>query len=416
MLGRARVPSLARALELIEQSLAFLPSAPAEEVALAGARERVLAETIRAHAPLPPYPRSTMDGFAVLAADTYGASETTPAYLRLTGEVRMGEPPVAGPERGGCVAIPTGGFLPRDADAVVMLEHTVTVDAAMVEVMRPVAAGEHVIAAGDDVESGEVLLTAGHCLRSQDIGLLAGLGRERVTVRTRPRVGVISTGDEIVSHTDEPPLGKVRDMNGPLLCALAGEWGAEAKYYGVAPDEEGALFALVARAVAECEIVVFSGGSSVGTRDQGERVVARLDGAAVVLHGVAIRPGKPVIYALAQDTAVFGMPGHPVSAAVAFRLLARPVIRHCAGLTAPMNPPERHVRARLARNINSAPGRTDIVQVALHREDDGAWSAVPVLGKSGALSIMVRADGFFLLPEATQGLEKGSGIEVVCYP
>jgi len=415
MLGRAGVPSLADAVTTLHDALSGIPPLPAEAVPLADARGRVLAAEVTATEDIPPHPRSTMDGFAVRAEETFGASESLPAYLRLAGEVMMGECPPDGPPVECCFAIATGGLLPPGANAVVMLEHTVPMD-DMVEITRPAAVGENVIGRGDDVRAGEALLAAGHRLRPQDIGLLAGLGITEVKVHRRVRIGIFSTGDEIVPHTGAAPPGKIRDMNSITLAAMAEECGAEVVVYGIVRDREDDFLPVAAQAARENDIVLFSGGSSVGVRDLGEKAVRRLGKPGMILHGVAIKPGKPVIFALAGNTAVFGMPGHPVSAAMAFRLFVAPAIRRVSGAPAARLPEMPVVGAVLERNINSAPGRTDFVQAALGGSRQQGFSAMPILGKSGALSTLVRADGFFVIEESCQGLEAGETVEVFLYP
>ena len=356
-----------------------------------------------------------MDGYAVKARDTFGASEKLPAYLEVSGEVSMGEFPGHGPEPGACYAIATGGLLPPGTDAVVMLEHTVTVDDSMIEVVQPVAAGMNIINAGEDVAKDGILLIAGHRIRPQDIGLLAGVGLDSITVFRRVRIGIISTGDEIIPHDQVPEPGKIRDMNSLSLAAQIKNLNARPTFYGIATDEEESLNGMILEANAANEIVLLSGSSSVGTRDLGEKVIEQMGSPGIIVHGVAVKPGKPVIIARAGDTMIFGLPGHPVSAAVAFDLFVRPAIIHLSGLADDDLPRHRTINAKLMRNLSSASGRTDFVRVLVKIFKDKVPEAYPILGKSGALSTMVKAHGYIEIAEKLQGLKEGEIVEVVLF-
>jgi molybdopterin molybdotransferase len=411
MLGRANVVSLNEALQLLRQQL---PSCPAqkENIPLAESLGRICAEDILSPENLPPYPRSTMDGYAVRAKDTFGSSEKLPAYLEVSGEISMGEFPKHGPDPGACYGIATGGILPSGTDAVVMLEHTVAIDESMIEVVQPVATGTNVIEIGEDIARGEVLLTTGHRVRPQDIGLLAGVGLENIPVFRRVSVGIIATGDEIVPHDQQPSPGKIRDMNSMNLAAQTRSLNAEPTLYGIAADDEATLAAIVQEAKEASDIVLLSGSSSVGTRDLGEKVIARMGAPGIILHGVAIKPGKPVIIARADDTIIFGLPGHPVSAAVSFDLFVRPAIIHLSGLAEDGLPKARTTKARLMRNINSTSGRTDFIRVNIQNTKNHEPEAYPILGKSGALSTMVKANGYIEIAEKVQGLKEGEIVVV----
>jgi molybdopterin molybdotransferase len=377
---------------------------------------RILSRDIRSPEDLPAHPRSTMDGYAVRARDTFGATESMPAYLEISGEVQMGELPSQGPSPGCCYRIATGGLLPSGTDAVVMLEHTVTVDEQMVEVVKPVAGGNHTIGVGEDIAEGNFLVAAGHRVRPQELGLLAGLGIVSIHVYRRVRVGIISTGDELVDFHEKPRPGTIRDMNSVHLAALIARTGAEAKYYGIATDDEEQLAALAEKALQKNDLVLFSGSSSVGSRDLGEQVIEKLGRPGIIFHGVAVKPGKPVIFALAGDKPVFGLPGHPVSAAVSYSLFVEPVLDNMAGLIDNGLPRKKTLSARLLRNINSSAGRTDFVRVRISRSSKATdYEAQPVLGTSGALSTMVKAHGYIVVSESEQGLKAGEMVEVILY-
>jgi molybdopterin molybdotransferase len=411
MLGRTDIVSLEEALSLLRK---HQPPCPGRIVAveLEDALNRVCAADIISPENLPPYPRSTMDGYAVSAKDTFGASEGLPAYLEISGQVQMGEYPETGPSPGTCYSIATGGILPPGADSVVMLEHTVNVDGQMIEVIKPVAAGDNIINTGDDVRKDEVLLSKGQLVRPQELGLLAGLGVENISVFRKVRVGIISTGDEIVPYHETPTPGKIRDMNGINLSSFIRNINGRPHFYGIASDSEAELAEMVREALAANDLVLISGSSSVGTRDLGEKVIKQIGSPGILLHGVTIRPGKPVIIARAEDKLIFGLPGHPVSAAVAFDLFVKPVVKNMSGLTSNSLPDYRMVDARLMRNLNSTSGRTDFIRVRLEQHDNGEIAAIPILGKSGALSTMVRAQGYLIIEEHQQGLREGELVEV----
>ncbi|KPK27972.1 MAG: hypothetical protein AMJ61_03995 [Desulfobacterales bacterium SG8_35_2] len=414
MLGRSDTVSLNEALLLLRQQL---PPGPAQKVSLSldEALGRICAINIFSPENLPSHPRSTMDGYAVRARDTFGASEKLPAYLEIDGEVYMGELPDHGPNPGACYRIATGGILPPGTDAVVMLEHTVAIDTSMIEVVQPVASGAHIINTGEDIGEHDILLSQGHRIRPQDIGLLAGVGLLTIEVFPKVRVGIISSGDEIVPCSEMPPPGKIRDMNSVSLAAQVRKANAQPFFYGIASDKEEDLTSMMQEAKTANDIVLLSGSSSVGIRDLGEQVIEKMGVPGIIVHGVAVKPGKPVIIARAGDCMIFGLPGHPVSAAVAFDLFVRPAICHLAGMADDGLPQYRTMKARLMRNLNSASGRTDFVRVQIKISADRKPEAYPILGKSGALSTMVRAHGYIEIAEKLQGLKEGELVEVVLF-
>src|SRR5829696_3961377 len=367
----------------------------------------VPARDVTAGEPLPGWARATVDGYAVRAADTYAAAETLPAFLELTGSVRMGELPRGAVGPGEAMAIPTGGLLPDGADAVVMVEHTTEPMPGHVELLRGVAPGDGVLHPGEESRAGDVLVPAGRPLRAADLGLLAAAGVTRLAVHARPRVGIVSTGDEIVpAATPRPAPGEVRDACAPALAGLVAAAGGEPVLRGIVPDDAAQLEHVLAAAVAEDDMVVVSAGSSVGARDLTAAVAARLGD--VVCHGLAVKPGKPTLLADCGGVPLIGLPGNPRSALVVFRLVGMPLVRVVGGVTAP--PLEPSVRARLARDVPSAAGRLDVVQASLR---DGV--ATPLFGSSALLGPMARADGWFCVPEADLGLGAGAEISVNLY-
>ncbi len=383
----------------------------AETLPVTDAVGRVLGEDVVAREDLPGFMRSTMDGFAVRAASTFGASEANPAYLTVTGTVRMGETATFSVGPGEAAGISTGGALPKGADSVVIIENTEAIDESTIEAYKSVAPGQYVVHAGEDFAAGATVLQRGRVLRPQDIGLLAALGQETVRVIKRARVAVISTGDEVVPIQEAPGPGRIRDVNTYALSALLLEAGAVPVRYGIVKDDAEALYETCRRALDASDMILISGGSSVGARDFTVAVLGRLPGASILVHGIPISPGKPTILASADGIPIWGLPGHVVSGMVVFRTVVRPFLDHINGITAG----ERGlwpIPARMSRNISSAQGRTDYIRVRLVERDNELW-ADPVLGKSGLLNTMVQADGLVAIDINTEGLDKGAPVSVL---
>jgi molybdopterin molybdotransferase len=384
-----------------------------ETISVRNASGRVLAKGIKAPADLPHFHRANMDGYAVRAADTFGASASTPAYLKLGGSIEMGQAVRQVLRKGQAMRIATGGMLPPGADAVVMVEHTDEVGDGTVEVHRGVAPWEHVLRIGEDVTRGSEVFPPRMRLRAHDVGALMGLGILRVRVFRRPRMGLISTGDEIVPPDRSPRPGQVRNINQYSLAAMAEEAGAVVADYGVVADRSDKLRRALARALAENDVVFLSGGSSVGTKDLTTDVITSFPRSEVIFHGISVAPGKPTILARALGKPLVGLPGHPVSALVIFELFGAPLLRVAGGETpASAFAPRRVTRARLSQNVASQAGREDYVRVRVV-EDDGARIARPLPGKSGAIFNLVRADGLVRIPASAEGLDDGAEVEVI---
>ena len=388
---------------------AGLPEPRVETAALAAAAGRIAVCAVRALEPSPPFDRSLMDGFAVRASDTFGATEALPAALAVAGEVPMGAPPRRGISPGEAMVIHTGGMLPAGSDAVVMVEHTEWIDDGMIEVMRPVAVRDAVIQRGDDVAEGAVVVPQGTRLRSQDLGGLAALGVTHVPIAQAPVVGLIATGDEIVPPNQTPEPGEVRDVNSTTLAVEVERAGGVARAYGIVPDVRSALRSAAREAQAECDMVVISAGSSVSTRDHTADVIGSLGSPGILAHGLALKPGKPSIVALADGTPVFGLPGNPVSALVVFDLLVAPTIRRLQG--APADSTEPPLRARLARNVASTAGRVDFIPARLAERDGSTW-ADPIFGASNLIFTLVRADALIRIPADANGLPAGASVDI----
>ena len=371
-----------------------------EMVDLGEAAGCVIAHDVVAAQGVPPFDRSTVDGYAVVASDTFGCSDALPALLELAGEVQMGANPDCACTVGACVRIPTGGQLPEGADAVVMLEYCEEYGDGTIGVAKPVAPGDNVVFENDDVKPGQVLVPAGAQLLAHHVGTLASLGAARVEVRPRPRIGVISTGDEIVPVEAQPVASQMRDVNAPMLAAACEACGAVAVRFPIVPDDYEALLSTVRTALADCDLVLVSGGSSAGQKDNTARVLSQLG--ELLFHGIAVKPGKPTMCADVGGVPVFGLPGHPVAAYYLFLELVRPLL---VARPAPV------VGAVLAQGVPSNHGRAEFVAVRLEERDDGLC-AVPVRGKSGLISQLAGADGYLTVARNQEGLAAGTPVFV----
>jgi molybdopterin molybdotransferase len=385
---------------------AFQPTDRQERVPTARALGRVLAGPLHSPIDLPPFARSLMDGYAVRAADTEGASRESPRVLAVVAEVLMGASAPQGIGPGEAARIPTGGMLPEGADAIVIVEETAE-QGGQVEIFRSVRPRQHVIDRGGDVREGESLLGEGHRLRPPDVGALLGVGILEVPVYTIPRVAILSTGDEIVPPEETPPPGKIRDMNSGALAAFVTRLGAEAVSYGIVGDEFDRLEATARRALAENDVLILNGGSSVGAKDMVVPVIERLGPPGVLVHGINIRPGKPTALAICEGKPVFGLPGQPVSVLNTFELFVAPVLRRMLHLP----DDTRIVRARLTEAVASADGREDHLRVSLAQRD-GEWLATPIWGVSAMISTMVRAAGITVIEAGSPGYEQGAEVDV----
>ncbi len=380
-----------------------------ESVETTEALGRITAQDIASSENLPAFLRSTMDGYAVRASDTYGASEGLPAYLKVVGEMPMGRSSGITIKHGEVVKVHTGGMIAEGADAVVMVENTQQADDVTIEVSRPLAPGENILNIGDDMKQGEQLFPRGHYLKPQDIGSLMALGITRIPVFRRPKVGIISAGDEVIPPDKIPSPGQVRDINTYTIGSLVKQAGAEARSYGVIRDDKTELLAKATAGIRENEILVISSGSSVSTRDITAAVISSLGSPGVLVHGVSLRPGKPTILAVVDDKPVFGLPGNPVSAMVVFDLFVRPTIYRVGGCLQSPLPPV--IIATLTHNIPSTTGREDYVPVFLVYSGN-RYQATPLFGESNLINTLVRADGLAKIPLDKHGLTAGEPVLV----
>ena len=390
-------------LAMIESE--FAPLGQTETVLLSDAMGRILAEDVAAREYVPDFDRSTVDGFAVRASDTFGCSDAIPAILPLQATVLMGQGADFSLDEGACVAVPTGGAVPRDADSVVMLEYTEDYGDGTIGVAKPAAPGMNMIFRGDDVYPGKVILHKGRVLSSADIGALAAIGQVRVKVAKKLTVGVISTGDELVPPEVQPGPGQVRDVNSPMLEAMLTAFGCKVINYGIVIDDEALLSDEVKKAIADCDAVLLSGGSSVGVKDAACRIIESVG--TLLLHGIAIKPGKPTILGKTGEKPIVGLPGHPVAAYFITKLFVQPLLGRLTGrdMTA------YTVTAKVTESISANHGRAQYHCCRLVRKD-GQLYAQPIRGKSGLITTLAGADGYFCIDRDCEGLPQGAEIQV----
>ena len=374
---------------------------------------RVTADDIASPEDLPAFARSTMDGYSVRSRDTFGATEGLPAYLDVVGEVAMGQRAQVRLGVGEAAVAYTGGMLAQNADAVVQIERTQRLDETTIEVLRAVAPGENVVQVGEDVRKGDVVLPKGSVVRAQDIGGFLALGVTDIRVSRMPRVGVISTGDELVTPDASLTPGRIRDINTYTISALIAQACGVVASAALVADDYEAQRAAAMQALASADMLVFSAGSSVSSRDMTAAVIDGLGEPGIIAHGISIKPGKPTVIGVVNGKPAIGLPGNPVSAMVVFDLVARPLIYHMSGCARVPPPPRTH--ARLLRDIPSVAGREDYVPVKLIQADDGASAAEPVFGKSNLIYTLVRSDGIVKAPLDKSGLYAGEVVEVRLY-
>ncbi len=406
-------------VKTLEQVMAMVPqfsSVATETVQLSEATSRVLAADIHADHDIPGFRRSTMDGYAVHSGSTFGATESNPAWLTVAGSIAMGEVPAFSIKPGEAANISTGGMLPEGADSVVMVEHTEAIDETTVEIYKSVAPLQSAIDRDEDFRKGQEILKTGTLIRPQEAGLAAALGIHELPVYKIPRVGIISTGDEIVPAEETPPPGKIRDINSHTLAGLIRQAGAVPVHFGIVRDSEKELFNTCVKALAETDMLLISGGSSVGVRDFTVDVLSSLEETEILVHGISISPGKPTILACSgvSGKPVWGLPGHVVSAMVVFQVVVLPFLKRLMGV-AKYEDSGIRIPARLTRNVSSAQGRTDFVRVKMSVKGNGDPEILvtPVLGKSGLIRTMVMADGLLEIGENVEGMEKGDSVMIL---
>ena len=390
-------------LALIERE--FETVAGVETVPLGQVMGRTLAEDIAATEYVPDFDRSTVDGYAVRARDTFGCTDAIPAILPLQGEVLMGEGAEFTLHDEECVAVPTGGAVPKGADSVVMMEYTENYGDGTIGISKSAAPGQNMIFRGDDVYPGKVILQKGRVLSSQDIGALAAIGRVQVPVRRKLTVGVISTGDELVPPEASPGPGQVRDVNSPMLEAMLTSFGVKVINYGIVIDDENLLSEKVHLAANRCDAVLLSGGSSVGVKDAACRIIESMG--RLLFHGIAIKPGKPTILGKAGEKPLVGLPGHPVAAYFITKLFVLPLLSRLAGRKQEIYT----TTAKITENVSANHGRAQYHCCRLERIN-GELYAHPIRGKSGLITTLAGADGYFCIDRDCEGLPKHARIQV----
>ena len=369
---------------------------------------RTAFEDITSDEYVPGFDRSTVDGYAVRARDTFGCSDSIPALLTLSGEVLMGGEYTKTLQADTCVAVPTGGHVPEGADAVVMIEYTENYGDGTIGILKPTAPGDNMIYKGDDVFPGKVLIPKGTVIRSHDIGGLASIGKEYVAVHKKPVVGIISTGDELVPISETPKAGQVRDVNTSLLASAILDAGAVPVMLGAVIDDREKLRELVKKALEQCDMVLISGGSSVGMKDATADIIGEFG--EVLFHGIAIKPGKPTILGKAGTKAIFGLPGHPVAAHFITHIFVRPLIRSmCGNAEKPIT-----TEAKITEAISSNHGRAECMGVFLETREDGLYAS-PIHGKSGLITTIACSDGYIMIPRDCEGLPRGAAVPVTLY-
>ncbi len=401
----AKKPS--EALEIVLS--AYKGVMPFESIRINEALGRVLACAVEAEEYVPDFDRSAVDGYAVIASDTFGCGESAPAMLKFKGEAEIGKKPFVVISKGECVYVPTGGEIPQGADAMVMIEYAEDYGDGYKYIIKPSAPGTHVVYRGDDVKPGKKVLEEGKVLRPQDIGVLAALGKEDIQVRKKPAIGIISTGDELVKISDKPSGGQVRDINSYTIFAGIQSCGAEPVMYGICPDDYETLKETIKKAALECNMVLISGGSSVGIKDSTYRIVDELSDNGALIHGIAIKPGKPTIFGIIKGNPVFGLPGHPASAYFIFSLFVKPLILAMMGVKEHIN---KTVRAALTANIPSNHGREEYISVRIVPGEDKLL-AEPLFGKSGMITVLSDADGYVRIGRDCEGLPADTQVDVL---
>lgn len=402
------VKSVNEVIQIIDMNFTGYPL-DNEIVTITDAVGRILGDDIAANDDIPGFDRSSVDGYAVISADTFGASESMPAQLHLNGEVRMGEKPTVVLQTGQAVYVPTGGELPASADSVVMIEYAEDYQDGDIYINKSSAPGNNVVFKGDDVKLGDTVIKAGTVLRPQDIGAIAAMGYVNIPVKRKIRVGIIATGDEIIDITEKPQGSQVRDTNSYALYAGVVKFGAEPTLYGIIKDDYDKIKNTVEKALRQSDVVLISGGSSVGTRDQSYKVIDALGTPGILIHGIAVKPGKPTILGKVDGKAIIGLPGHPASAYTIFNIFVHHLLKVLNGRN---NIPSTAVRAEMATNYPSNNGREEYLPVKLE-EVEGKYSAYPVFGKSGLITMLTAADGYVHIGRGCEGLDKGTIVDVI---
>jgi molybdopterin molybdotransferase len=391
---------------LLEEEFEFYQN-DIEEVNLFESRGRILAEDIYSDENIPNFIRSTVDGYAVIMEDIVGCSDSMPAFLTLIGEAKMGEKNIKSLKNGETMYVPTGGMLPENADAMVMIEFSEKMEDE-VAIYRPASIRENIVGIGDDVKFGEKVLESGIEILPNHIGALAAIGKAKVQVRKKLNVAILSTGDEVISIDDKPNIGEVRDVNSFEIGAMLQQLGCNISVLKHIKDDFDCLKCGFEEALSKADVVIISGGSSVGNHDQTPDIINEIGNPGVLVHGIAIKPGKPTIIAKIGDKAVFGLPGHPASCLISYKVIVEPFLKNV------LMKAENKVKTCIAESnfqVHVSSGRDVFYMVQLETAN-GKLIANPVHGKSGMVSLFSKADGYIEIPMSKEGLEKGERVEV----
>lgn len=378
-----------------------------EEVSISAAVDRICAVNCYTPVNLPEFNRSTVDGYAVICQDVMGASDSLPAFLECISEVGMGENTQLVVRKGQAVYVPTGGMIPTGADGVVMIEYVQKPDDHTLLIHKAIAPGENITFAGDDLRTGDLIISGGRKITAYDIGLLAAVGLGTVKVYKKPLFAVISTGDEIIDISETQKLGQIRDINGYVLSSLIKQLGGEVIRKTIVEDDFDRLQNELGKAIEMADIILISGGSSVGTRDYTKNVIESFKGGQLLIHGVAVKPGKPTIIGKVNSKLIFGLPGHPASALIIFNIFVKNYFHKIMNkVTNPLQ-----VIATLESNVHSSPGKETYQMVQLVR-DQLNWKAIPLYGKSGMMTLLSKASGYIRITDEKEGLMRGTQVEV----
>lgn len=394
----------AKSIILSEENTITLQS---ESVHLLESHGRIAAETLYSPVDVPAFNRSTVDGYAVKVKEVMGASESIPSILTLKKEVMMGENAALPLQSGEAIYVPTGGMIPEGADGMVMIEHAEVLDEQTLLIKKPIAFGENITYRGDDLKENDAILKEGEKISAYDMGLLAGVGIGWIKVFEKIKVAVLSTGDEIIDYDQEPKSGQIRDINGYTLSGASIACGGQVVYKTLIKDDFDALRGALDHAVHVADLVILSGGSSVGTRDFTNAAIESFNTGEILLHGISVKPGKPTIVGRIDNKMVFGLPGHPAASAIIFEILVKPYIEKCQL----KQPGTFKIGAKLTSNLHAAPGKDTFVMVALHSEN-GTTHATPIHGKSGLMTLLTKATGYIQITSELEGLYKDQEVEV----
>lgn len=378
-----------------------------EKVTILDCYERVLSKDIVSQINVPEFNRSTVDGYAIKSKDSHGCSDCMPTFLDVVGEVNMGEAVNIDIKNGQCIYVPTGGMLPKSADSVIMIEHVEKLDETTIAIHKPVSTGENVVYKGDDIKKNQVVLKKGKKITSQDIGVLAALGAYDIEVYKPLKFTVISTGDEIIDLDESLEFGKIRDINGYAICSLIKKLGGTIVKKSIVKDNYELLKEAVSNGIKNSDIVLLSGGSSVGTRDYTHDVINSFEGQGVLVHGIALKPGKPTIIGECENKAVIGLPGHPVSAIIVFKIF----IKYLAKQILDISENTYKVDAIIDTNLHSSPGKKTYQMVTLE-EINNKYYATPVFGKSSMITLLSKSCGYVIIDEYCEGLYKEQEVKV----